>query len=170
MLGIITFSCHFYCMVSYLATNSSHLRGIWHRQKQALWIFLPKRKILKTNDEYQRLYPECADSVSTAICIFVLNDLVSRIQNYYRKFIIYRNIEMCDCTESEQQFYHDFCQSNSTYVVLGFKTPPTCCTTVTYFMPQICTSLSSEFINLSVSFGYEDKSNRNSTKGNLVEN
>lgn len=126
---------------------------------------------MKTNYEYQRPYPGCADSVSTAICIFVLNDLVSRIQNYYRKLIIYRNIEMCDCTESEQQFYHDFCQSNSTSVVLGFKTPPTCCTIVTYFGPQICTSLSSAFISLSVSFGYENKrSNRNSTKGNLVEN
>lgn len=105
MLGIITFSCHFYCMVSNLATTSSRLRGIWHRQKQALWIFLAKRKMLKTNYEYQRLYLECADSASTAICIFVFNCLVSCMHNYYRKFIIYRNIEICDCTESEQQFH-----------------------------------------------------------------
>lgn len=106
MLGIIAFSCHFYCMVSNLATAFSCLRSIWQRQKQALWIFLAMRKILKTNYEYQRLYLEYADSAPTAICIFVVNDLVFCMHNYYRKFIIYRNIEMCDYTESEQQFCH----------------------------------------------------------------
>lgn len=121
MLGIITFSCHFCCMVSNLATTSAHLRGIWHRQNQTLWIFLVKRKILKKNYEYQRLYLECADSASTAICIFVLNYLVSCVHSYCRKFIIYRNIEICDCTESEQHFHR---VKTCIYVVLRFKTPP----------------------------------------------
>lgn len=108
MLGVITFSCHFYCMVSNLATTSSHMRGIWHRQKQALWISLANRKILKTNYEYQRLYLEWVDSASTAICIFVFNYSVFCMHkiHFYRKFTIYRNIVMCDCTEGEQQFHH----------------------------------------------------------------
>lgn len=126
MLGIIAFSCHSYCMVSNLATASSCVRSIWHRQKQALWIFLAMRKILKTNYEYQRLYLECADSVSAAICIFVFKDLVFCMYNYYRKFIIYRNIEMCDYTESEQQFYHliIFVKAMLPMLFWGSRLPP----------------------------------------------
>jgi len=84
---------------NYLLSSERHLA---QTKASPVDFSLSKRKILKTNSEYQRLHLERTDRASTAICVFFFNYLVSCVHNYYRKFIIYRNIEICDCRESEQ--------------------------------------------------------------------
>lgn len=75
---------------------------------------------------------------------------------YYRKFKIYKNIEMCDCSESVQQFHHIMIFSKTMVFMLfwGSRLSPTCHTVALHFMPQIDTSLSPKCVGLSVSLLY----------------